>query len=172
MITRLVWTIWTLMFTVLKKTVKLNHSLKSHNASGKYPTMHHFITEMCTHVCSILWAHNIDGLVQEKHSSIANALELRLSCTNLSIWYVTLGDISGTAIHGYPIFKCQCNPLGDWAPVDEIYGFLISKWVANWLHAQSNKDRCQVKNEDVVGAAPTGDLSDQQFYCLLRCVFY
>ena len=28
----------------------------------------------------------IDGLVQERHNSIANALELRLSCTNPSIW--------------------------------------------------------------------------------------
>ena len=28
---------------------------------------------------------NIDGLVQERSNSIANALELRLSCTNLSI---------------------------------------------------------------------------------------
>ena len=24
--------------------------VKPHNASGKYPTMHHFVTEMCTHV--------------------------------------------------------------------------------------------------------------------------
>ena len=28
----------------------------------------------------------IDGLVQERRNSIANALELRLSCTNLSIY--------------------------------------------------------------------------------------
>ena len=28
----------------------------------------------------------IDGLVQDKRNSIANALELRLSCTNPSIW--------------------------------------------------------------------------------------
>ena len=31
-----------------------NHTIdpshKSHNASNKYPTMHHFVTEMCTHV--------------------------------------------------------------------------------------------------------------------------
>ena len=30
---------------------------------------------------------NIDGLVQERRNSIANALELRLSYTNPSIWY-------------------------------------------------------------------------------------
>ena len=29
---------------------------------------------------------HIDGLVQERRNSIANALELRLSCTNPSIW--------------------------------------------------------------------------------------
>ena len=31
----------------------------------------------------------VDGLVQERHNSSANALELRLSCTNpykLSVW--------------------------------------------------------------------------------------
>ena len=30
--------------------VVIDPSRKSHNASNKYPTMHHFITEMCTHV--------------------------------------------------------------------------------------------------------------------------
>ena len=29
----------------------------------------------------------VNGLVQERRNSIANALELRLSCTNLSIWH-------------------------------------------------------------------------------------
>ena len=41
------------------------------------------------------WTY-IDGLVQERRNSIANALELRLSCTNqsiygyynISLWYV------------------------------------------------------------------------------------
>ena len=31
---------------------------------------------------------DIDGLVQDGRNSIANALELSLSCTNPSIWYV------------------------------------------------------------------------------------
>ena len=34
----------------------------------------------------ILTGLYINGLVQERHNSIANALELRLSCTNPSIW--------------------------------------------------------------------------------------
>ena len=33
----------------------------------------------------ILYVEYIDGLVQEKRNSIANALELRLSCTNPSL---------------------------------------------------------------------------------------
>ena len=32
---------------------------------------------------------DIDGLVQERHNFIANALELRLSCTNPSIFAAT-----------------------------------------------------------------------------------
>ena len=31
--------------------------------------------------------HDIDGLVQERRNSIANALELSLSCSNRSIWF-------------------------------------------------------------------------------------
>ena len=33
-----------------------------------------------------LWFYELDGLVQERRNSISNALELRLSCTNLSKW--------------------------------------------------------------------------------------
>ena len=33
-------------------------------------------------------SHHIDGLVQERRNSIANALELRLSCTNPSILHM------------------------------------------------------------------------------------
>ena len=37
------------------------------------------------------WQYHFDGLVHERRNSIANALELRLSCTDLSIsWYVFL----------------------------------------------------------------------------------
>ena len=31
---------------------------------------------------------DIDGLVQERRNSSALAMELRLSCTNSSIWYL------------------------------------------------------------------------------------
>ena len=35
-----------------------------------------------------LTSYHIDGLMQERHNSSANALELFLSCTNPSIWYI------------------------------------------------------------------------------------
>ena len=37
----------------------------------------------------IFWVqHQVDGLAQERRNSIANTLELRLSCTNPSMWRV------------------------------------------------------------------------------------
>ena len=33
-----------------------------------------------------IFTFHVDGLMQERHNSIANALELRLSCTNPSIY--------------------------------------------------------------------------------------
>ena len=38
---------------------------------------------------------DIDGLVQGRRNSIANALELRLSCTNPSTSYIPLSDNRG-----------------------------------------------------------------------------
>ena len=34
-----------------------------------------------------MWQTHIDGLVQERHNAIANALDLCLSSTNPPIWY-------------------------------------------------------------------------------------
>ena len=38
----------------------------------------------------VLTVREIDGLVQERRNSIANALELRLSCTNSSKWFLII----------------------------------------------------------------------------------
>ena len=45
---------------------------------------------------------HIDGLVQERCNSIANALEVRLSCTNPSIWlpYLALMGKLWSVFHG------------------------------------------------------------------------
>ena len=37
---------------------------------------------------------DLDGLMQERRNSIANALELRLSCTNPSKWYLDTATAS------------------------------------------------------------------------------
>ena len=55
----------------------------------------------CGHYCRCL--HKIDGLVQERRNSIANALELCLSCTNPSKWWSVLAFI---------IYSCEMNLTG------------------------------------------------------------
>ena len=53
----------------------------------QYLDVHHIKKCNCTRrVCSDSISLHIDGLVQERRNSIANALELRLSCTNPLIW--------------------------------------------------------------------------------------
>ena len=42
-------------------------------------------------VCDMLGC--IDGLVQERRNSIANAMELGLSCTNPSVWFLAVWQI-------------------------------------------------------------------------------
>ena len=49
---------------------------------NRYADLYHLIKIPC-----VLQSSEINGLVQERRNSIANALELRLSCTNLSKWY-------------------------------------------------------------------------------------
>ena len=43
--------------------------------------------------------YELDGLVQERHNSIANALELRLSCTNQSKWLICFKLPSQWTLH-------------------------------------------------------------------------
>ena len=55
--------------------------------------------------------HYIDGLVQERRNSIANALELRLSCTNPSIYAVSLARYKTTAMKQ---ILCWDRPRKTW----------------------------------------------------------
>ena len=65
---------------------------------------------------SFSWTY-IDGLVQERRNSIANAMELRLSCTNLSIWqwYISVlaMELHLTGMHwpccNYEVITCFCT---------------------------------------------------------------
>ena len=52
-----------------------------------------------------------DGSVQVRRNSIVNALELRLSCTNLSIWYLSFRKETEAASHSqqwWPIVRPWC----------------------------------------------------------------
>ena len=58
---------------------------------AKHPIMVSGLSQSYT-LCRIyFWKHNVDGLVQERCNSVADTLELRLSCTNpsksMSIFY-------------------------------------------------------------------------------------
>ena len=66
----------------------------------------------------------IDGLVQERHNSIAHALELRLSCTNPSISPPVVGLWSVSVVH--------CIIMGE----DPIRGirFKIGQYFSNTVH--------------------------------------
>ena len=52
---------------------------------------------VCMYVCMNIYISNqIDGLVQERRNSIANALDLRLSCSNPSRWRLPNGTLNLT----------------------------------------------------------------------------
>ena len=96
MIKRLIWTIWTLISSVLKKADKLNLSL-SPSLSYIETVCHkpHVIrlppdlnSQAHPTVYAIKYAHcfgYIDGLVQDYSNSSALAMELLQSCTKPSI---------------------------------------------------------------------------------------
>ena len=60
--------------------------------SGGKPLSEPMMVSLLTHICVTRpqWVnasqHHINGLMQERHNSIANPLELYLSCTNPSTW--------------------------------------------------------------------------------------
>ena len=80
-------------------------------------------------ICLETWLH-IDGLVQERRNSIANALELRPSCTNLSSVVFESSHTSPGALYSRLIISliswaCQCL-------VDVL-------WNAGWLSPTRHK---------------------------------
>ena len=48
-----------------------------------------------------IFGSHIDGLMQERRNSIANALGLRLSCTNPSIWSMQIGKDSHALVFAF-----------------------------------------------------------------------
>ena len=54
---------------------------------------HYSLDQALTLAEAMAWCHHLNGLVQERRNSIANALEVRLSCTNPSIWFYVKTEI-------------------------------------------------------------------------------
>ena len=63
---------------------------------------------------------NIEGLAQERRNSIANALDLRLFCTNPSIYYHPILQ-SAISSHGN---SCQVSSLASYTNSDSISNYL------------------------------------------------
>ena len=90
--------------------------------TNKRYTCIHYHVHIHIHVIVVmiqnLWNSSrncIDGLVQERRSSIALAMELRLSCTNSSIWYGHRVNykysMSNEARSGQSTSRALCKPL-------------------------------------------------------------
>ena len=79
----------------------------------------------------------INGLVQECSNSTANALELLQSCTKPLIHDMESFQLSVLQLL-YTLSSHQvCNSFEDRAPVDEIWGCSIFKWVADTWQGSS-----------------------------------
>ena len=90
----------------------------SHNLSkcwSKYMLPYGVTRPQWVNSCSMATAYNINGLVQERCNSIANALELCFSCTNSSI-YIHALDVT---MPGHTCTNIQC---------------LMMIWLSTWLH--------------------------------------
>ena len=91
--------------------------LQNHMKHSKAQTLYIFLEIyclvcLCFVVCFIIWDQQIDGLVQERCNSIANALEFCLSCTNPSkmvlhyvitmsaLFFDNLSFLFGWCVHG------------------------------------------------------------------------
>ena len=82
-----------------------------------------------THFTKILWVDTpnllkihggyIDGLVQERRNSIANALELRLSCNNPSIWNILMRSGHNSLVMHWR-YRCHVQNHCYYLPVSEV----------------------------------------------------
>ena len=91
----------------------------------------------------------IDGLVQEKRNSIANALELRLSCTNPSTSYKSHKSIWDIPLSKF-CFDIQWRLLclRQACFTEAVAASLISPWILWWPPAESHYN---IYDHSVVG---------------------
>ena len=110
-------------FTFITVPGSIDPSHKSHNASDKYPTMHHFVTEMCTHVhisvtkmvqCWIC----ATGLLQPTGLSHVTSNQFKILCCQLgrkSLWpeKLILHIFSLLWIHFFKLFIARQRPTNE-----------------------------------------------------------
>ena len=62
----------------------------------------------------MIYVYYIDGLTQERRNSIANALELRLSCANTSIYPLQATQYDRIDYKNELVFLCEFSRLLHW----------------------------------------------------------
>ena len=77
-------------------------------------------------------AHHFDGLMQERRNSIANALELRLSCANTSIWSLDAHRWNLLV----PDLQTSCRDLNTWQGTRIIVLIIAATWHAPLMMSQ------------------------------------
>ena len=97
----------------------IDPSHKSHNASDKYPTMQHFVTEMCTHVHISVTKCCIMGYDTDAFWDLWNrAIDMRLQGKDMSKAIIWTND----------------DPVH--------WGIYASAWIGNYIHCKV----CDIKN--------------------------
>ena len=94
-----------------------NHGILP-SCSGIFWYSHHKGEQLTSLVCPFitsLGGGHVDRLVQETRNSIANALELHLSCANPSMWwFYTQIDNSANHMNHCSYFSSAHNPIHTW----------------------------------------------------------
>ena len=97
--------------------------------------------QLCPCICATSWIDNwryIDGLVQEISNSIANALQLRLSCTNPSICFLfNCSRENGPCHYGRPSNAFMVITLSRYKTTREVITHITSS--TEWASYQIRK---------------------------------
>ena len=139
---------------------------------------------------------HIDGLVQERRNSTANALELRLSCTNPSIWYQShpvgfkaMGRLHNTNYSGlcrtasrvesWPsCSRKRCSQLDGILPKWPFYAWrvgpfwqdTIELWLENTMDSAAPMYRCYDKNMNTLNFVQS--IFKSHIIRMVYCKFY
>ena len=136
----------------------INPSHKYPKATGKYPTMHHFVTEMCTcvHISVTKWCivgYETGALWDLHNRSISNVktqnAELwlwhslwnctQVNATELHWWEVNIGSGNGLVLSGN---KLLLKPM-----LIQVYVSIWCKWVDAYGHNELTSVVAKISNE-------------------------